>query len=181
MRNVFLLILFVFSIHVNAQENPKNVKVEETTKTVKVKDNKGTVENKVKTTVKEESEVKMDPADKEKVNQQRIETPSTVTETSSIDNDMDNAYDVITKKTYYRHNNLDYTFSPKEKGFDVATKKESKNVGKAIRSSQPNYYFFDSNNDRGFGYFDKDGNFTVEYYDSSTKEMKMEKYSIIKQ
>ncbi|TYP77198.1 hypothetical protein [Aquimarina intermedia] len=180
MRNVTMLILFVFAISMHAQENPKSVKVEETTKTVKVKDNKGTTENKVKTIVKEESEVKMNPADKEKVNQTRIETPATVTETNVVDNDQDNAYDFITKKTYYRHNNIDYTFSPEQKGFNVATKTDSKSVGKAIRSSRPNYYFYDSDRDRGFGYFDKDGNFTVEYYDSSTNEIKMEKYSILK-
>lgn len=180
MRNVTMLILFVFAITMQAQENPKSVKVEETTKTIKVKNNKGTTENKLKTIVKEESEVKMNPADKEKVNQERVETPSTVTETNVIDNDTDDTYDFVTKKTYYRHNDLEYTFSPEEKGFQVATKADSKNVGKAIQSSRPNYYFYDADNDRGFGYFDKDGNFTVEYYDSSTNEIKMEKYSIIK-
>ncbi|MCX7548426.1 hypothetical protein OS188_10735 [Xanthomarina sp. F1114] len=169
MKNLLYIAMFMVPTVFFAQEKPKNVSEETTTKTIKVDDGKEVVEKKVKITTREEQQLKLDKADKNKVNQDVVSSPSKVTQTVEVDDDSDSYYDSKIKTIHYSYNDKPYVFKRNSNGFlvsQVVSNSETE-FGKAINTSRSNNYVFKSNNYNGIGYFDSNNNFIIEYYDTS--------------
>lgn len=179
MRNIlFVFAMLTFSIF-QAQETPKEVKVETETKTVNVKTSEGTTEKKLKVITKETSDITLDDQDMNKVNQNRLKSDVLVEKTIMIDNDGDSNYDVLTTQTYYKLGNSGYRFSPNEKGFDISFSDEEskfKRVGNAWNTSASQYYIVNDDMHSGIGHFDTNGNFVIEYYNKELDVVEIKTY-----
>ncbi|GAL67117.1 hypothetical protein JCM19301_2282 [Jejuia pallidilutea] len=92
-----------------------------------------------------------------------------------VDKDSDKAYDIITKDSYFVNMSNNYKFSPNNSGFDImhiSENHEFVSVGKVWNSYNPGTYIISGKEYDGIGYFDKDGNFIIEYYDESSNSIK---------
>ena len=167
MKNLIYAFSLLMVTGAYAQNKPVD-KVEETeVKTIKVEKDGKIVEKKVKVTTKKEQEVMTDPNYKGTIDAPRVFPKVKVTKTVSIDNDNDPFYDTKDTLVYYLKNDNNYAFKSNDKGFMMFTEAD-KPYGMAIRSSNSQYYLLDMNEYSGVGYFDKKGNFVIEYYDKDT-------------
>lgn len=173
MKNLIYIVMFLVPTILFAQEKPKNVSEETTTKTIVIDNGKEVVEKKVEVTTREEEQLELDENDKNKVNQDLVSSPSKVTTTVKIDNDMDPFYDTKTESVKYMHLDDAYVFKRKTDGFIVSEFDNNSNMslGQVYRTSAKNNYLYKSSDYNGVGYFDNNGNFIVEYYDAEKKGM----------
>ena len=179
MRNLILALALIISVSAFAQEKPKEIKEETEVKTVKIKEGNETKERKLKVVTRETANVELDEKDRKKVNQDRVEAPKKVEKKVYVDNDDDNSYDLLTKETYYIIGDDKYLFTPNNRGFDIAfNRNEDKfvKVGKVWATSNDGYYLLNGQLHNGIGYFDKDGNFTIEYYNKDTDKIEVKTY-----
>jgi hypothetical protein len=181
MKNLIYICLLLLAGNAFAQDKPKEVKEEVEVRTLKSKDEDKTVEKKLKVVTRETASVELDKKDKNKTNQDRVKSQKTVEKTVMIDNDDDNAYDVLTQETYYVAGDEQYMFTPNKRGFDIAFDKNKENdhyvkVGKAWTTSTHGYYILNGNMHSGIGYFDADGNFNIEYYNKDTDQVEVKTY-----
>src|SRR5690606_12732090 len=177
---MYVGVLLLFS-SVYAQEKPKNVSEETTVKTVKVNDGKKITETKVKVNTREEQELKLAEADKNKTDQELVTSPVKVTKTVSIDLDNDPFYDTAYQERAFTFGENNYNFTRNDAGFHILSKKAdaSTQIGSAYRSSLKNYYIFESEGKTGIGYFNSKGNFVVEYHDKGQNGLKVEEYILM--
>ncbi|WP_417889800.1 hypothetical protein [Xanthomarina gelatinilytica] len=170
MKHLIYIAAFLVPTVFFAQEKPTNVSEETTTKTVTVDDGREVVEKKVKVTKREEQQIKLAESDKHKVNQDVVDSPSKVTQTIEVDNDMDPFYDSKTKSVYYTYNDDNYIFKRNDNGFIVSEVGADAGMkyGHGMSTSRANNYVFSSKDYNGIGYFDANNNFIVEYYDADS-------------
>lgn len=175
MKKLIYIVAFLVPAVFFAQEKPKNVSEETTTKTVSINDGKEIVTKEVEVTTREEQQLQLDENDKNKVNQDLVESPSKITTTIKIDNDKDPFYDSKTEMVKFENQDESYVFNRKNDGFIVSEMNDESNLllGQVYRTGASNNYLYQSNDFNGVGYFDDDRNFIVEYYD-------VEKKSIVK-
>ena len=102
-------------------------------------------------------------------NSTRVATPMKVTKTIKLDRDNDPFYDSETKVVSYNLNNDSYSFTRNERGFAIAT--EQNLYGNARLTSINGYYLINMSDSSGIGYFNKDGDFVIEYYDKEKDKM----------
>ncbi|MFL0352564.1 hypothetical protein [Xanthomarina sp. GH4-25] len=182
MKNLIYIVMFLVPTVFFAQEKPKNVSEETTTKTITVDDGREVVEKKVKVTTKEEQEIKLAEDDKNKVNQEIVASPSKVTQTVEVDNDMDPMYDSKTQSVYYSYNDENFVFKRNKDGFvvsEIGTDVQT-DYGHVLNTSRNNNYVFTSSDYNGVGYFDANNNFIVEYYDVNSKSVIKKTFTIAK-
>ena len=185
MKNlIYIISLLMFTNTVaQTQTNSTNIKDETKIKKTFVQQDGNIIVNKTKVNTKEIQNIKLDDADKNKVNQDIIETPVEISKTVKVDNDKDPFYDTEAKFYYYKFNNDDYIFKPDNKGYTVSIKRDDEEVlvGKAIKSLKNDYYIFMTNSENdGVGYFDEKGNFIIEYYDINNDGLLSREYLIVK-
>ena len=179
MKKLAILFALVISASAFAQEKPKEVKEETEIKTVKIKEGNDTKEHKLKVVTRETANVELDARDRKKVNQDRVEAPKKVEKKVFVDNDDDNSYDLLSKETYYIIGDEKYRFTPNNNGFDIAFNRDAEKfvkVGKVWATSNDGYYLLNGQLHNGIGYFDKDGNFTIEYYNKETDKIEVKTY-----
>ncbi|WP_299228196.1 hypothetical protein [uncultured Psychroserpens sp.] len=175
MKNLIYAFSLLMITGAYAQNKPVD-KVEETkVKTIKVEKDGKIVENKIKVTTKKEQEVMTDPNYEGTVNAPRVFPEVKVTKTVSIDNDNDPFYDSKDEIIYFTNNDSKYAFTSNESGF-LMSDDNNKMFATAVRSSNSQYYILDINNYSGVGYFNDEGNFVVEYYNSDTKMLVNEEF-----
>ena len=178
MKNLIYTCAFILCTSaIIAQEKPKEAKEETEVKVVKIKDGDKTTEKKVKVITRETGTVKLDGKDKDKVNQGRVDSVSKVEKMIMVDNDIDGDYDFLTKETSYKLGDKEYLFKPNNRGFDIAfNKNESKFVTTetALTTNANGHYLVNGEAYAGIGYFNKNGDFVVQYYnkDNDTIETK---------
>ncbi|MFD2823558.1 hypothetical protein ACFS5M_07750 [Lacinutrix iliipiscaria] len=183
MKNlIYIFSLLMFTGLYAQDNNPVDVTEETKVKTIKVAEQGKVVEKKVKVKTLQTQEVKIDPEDRYDLNGNRIETPVKVTKTVMVDNDKDPYYETKTKVTYYKFNDVDYTFIPDEKGFIVTIKKGDSDItfGKARYSVKNMSYIFTTDKFTGVGYFDKHKTFVIEYYDGESDGLVTKEFKITK-
>lgn len=177
-----VLILSLLLCGASYGQQKKNDRKEETeTKTVKVKSEKGTIENKVKVTTTEESDIELVENPDHYENMTRVDTPTKVTKTLSIDFDDDPFYDTTEQTQYFTYNGVTYGFQPNERGFAMSKKDGEGNMAKARLSSISRFYLVEMGDHQGVGYFKDNGNFVVEYFDKNTNSMTVREYQSIEQ
>ncbi|WOD43314.1 hypothetical protein [Hwangdonia lutea] len=180
MKNLIYVFALLFIGSAMAQEKPKEVKQETKVKVVKTKNDKETKEKKVKVITRETADVKLDKNDKNKVNQSRVNATKKVEKMVMVDDDNDADYDILTKETFFVSGDQTYKFTPNDKGFDIIFDNDNNEfvkIGKAWSTSASGNYIIRGEMHNGIGYFDKNGNFVVEYFDENTKRVKKMTYS----
>ncbi|MFL1012853.1 hypothetical protein [Flavisericum labens] len=180
MKNlVYLLAMFVFTA-AWSQEKPKEVKQETEVETVKYNDGSSTTEKKVKVVKRESADVKLNDKHQNKVNQDRVKATKKVEKIVMIDNDGDSGYEILTKETSFVNDNSEYKFIPNNnKGFDIvfdSKNKKAVKVGKAWTAKVNGGYIISGKMQNGFGYFDQEGNFIIEYYDEDSNAVETKIY-----
>ena len=92
-----------------------------------------------------------------------------------IDNDKDPFYDKVTKVKYYNMGDKKYAFRAEGNSLNMSyiVDEEEVNIGKAIRSQRNNYYVISSKEMNGVGYFTKENDFVLEYYDQESDDTKI--------
>jgi len=185
MKKILLMLaMIVFGTTIAQEKKPTEVKEETEIHTVKVKTDKGTTEKKTKVVTKESASVELDKKDKNKVNQDQVESTKKVEKAVFVDNDNDNEddYKFLTKETYYVSGDENYVFTPNNRGFDITFNKNNDHlikIGKAWNSSTDGYYILNGQMHNGIGYFDSNGNFTVEYYNKDTDQIETKTYKLV--
>jgi hypothetical protein len=150
------------------------IKTTKTTKTTVV-ENGEVINKKVKVITEKTQKVKFDKTQKHQLNQDRVVAPIAVTKIFMIDNDKDPFYDKVTKVKYYNMDNKKFAFQAEGNSLKISFFEGEKevNIGKAVRSQYNNYYVISSKEMNGVGYFTKDNDFVVEYYDAKKDDTKV--------
>ncbi len=164
-----------------AQEKKPVDKMEETktTTTTINKNGEKVSENTVKVTTKKEQEVKTVQRNGNTPDGDKIDTPIKVTKTIEISSESDPFNNSNDKIVYYNYNDEKFTFTPVNNGFSM-TLPENSSYGQARKSASNHFYLMTIKGHPGVGYFDNDGNFVVEYYDSDNDTMVMQSYEMNK-
>lgn len=179
---IYVLSLFIIG-SAFAQDKATEVNEKVQTKTVKVNDGEKISEKKVKVITRETSNVKLDKADENEVNQNRVHTISKVEKMTMIDNDVDGEYDFLTKDTYYKIGDKNYLFKPNSRGFDIAfnnNKSKFTTVESVLSTHKVGNYLINSEDYAGIGYFNSENDFVIEYYDKNSDSIKIKTYNIAK-
>ncbi|WP_430411750.1 hypothetical protein [Kordia sp.] len=140
-----------------------------------VVENGEVINKKVKVITEKTQKVKFDKSQKHQLNQDRVIAPIAVTKIFMVDNDKDPFYDKVTKVKYYNMNNKKYAFQAEGNALKMSFFEGEKeiNIGKAVRSQHNNYYVISSKEMNGVGYFTKDNDFVLEYYDPKADDTKV--------
>ncbi|OIQ21213.1 hypothetical protein [Lacinutrix sp. MedPE-SW] len=158
-----------------AQDSDNPVDHMETTKvkTEGVKTNGKLKQTKVKVVTKKEQQVMTDPSQSHLRDADQVIAPTKTTKTVSIDNNSDNRYETTNTISYYTYDDVKYSFKSGKNGFVMTTNDGTKDVvyGTARKSSNGQFYLFDSKGYNGVGYFDNNENFVIEYYDTKLNKV----------
>lgn len=174
MKHIAYIIVLLICGTTMAQEKPTELKEETEVKTVTYKDGDTTKEKKVKVVTRETSNVNLDKNDVDKINQNRISATKKIEKMIMIDDDADTEYDFLTKETYFLNSDKNYKFTPSDIGFDMAFDNENNKfvtIGKAWSTQNTGSYIIKGEIYNGIGYFNKEGNFIIEYYDEDLKKL----------
>ncbi|MGM5471079.1 hypothetical protein ACS386_12440 [Flavobacteriaceae bacterium LMO-SS05] len=182
MKNIICISLLLLTAPVFAQEKPKNVSEEVETTTIKVNNGTEVKEKKVKVTTRKEQHIKLDEKDKNKMDQDIVESPVKVKKTIEIDYDGDNSYDSKVEVGYYEFEGKRYHFKKMNNGFLVSSenKQNPNDFGSIVRFNKENHYLFRNADTIGIGYFNTEGNFVIEYYDKKSGELVSQEFMEIK-
>lgn len=173
MKKLVLSSVLLLSVTFVFAQN-KDVLEETVTKTKTVVDNKG--EEKVSNSmiVRKEQNVELSNEDQNKVNQSRIESPTKVTTHQTVVEGDSKV--MLDKKATFVCNGSECDFNPQADGFTIESNEDASLNATTYVSSNKNF-IVETDNGNGIGYFDKDGNFVVEYYDKNTNELIKRVYS----
>ena len=171
MKNLIIATLMLSGTVLFAQQEDKMVTTK-VKKEVKVNDKGQLYTNKVMVKTEKTKKMKWNPNQKHQLNQARIETPVTVNKVVMIDNDMDPFYDKSTKVKYYKFNDMKYNFLVNKNSLVISYEKDNKkyNSARAIKSRYNRHYIVNGDDFNGIGYFNKDNDFVIEYYDKETED-----------
>ncbi|WP_344789197.1 hypothetical protein [Postechiella marina] len=171
MKNFMTIALLLVMVNTYAQQvdSIKTTKVETVTDTV----NGEITSKKIKTITLKEQAVKTDPADKGKLNADRIFPPTKVKKTVMVDYDADPFYDEKTTLKYFELNNDNYVFRKSNDGFimNVLNKDEEVLKANARQTKSGPYYVVNSNEFDGIGFFNKEKKFVLEFYNQKTDKL----------
>lgn len=171
MRNLIAIALLLTGTFVFAQND--KIVTTKTKKTSVVKDGE-VINKKVKIITEKTQKQKFDKSQKHQLNQDRVVAPIAITKIFMVDNDKDPFYDKVTKVKYYNMDNKKYAFQAEGNSLKISFFENDKevNIGKAVRSQFNNYYVISAKNINGVGYFTKDNDFVMEYYDEKSDDTK---------
>ena len=166
MKRLFQIFILLIFTGTYAQTDSKDVMEETTVQMIEADDIGDGIKSKVKVQTRKEQAIMTDPTQKGELNQDRYMPGVKVTKTISIDSDRDSFYDEEFELNYFEFKGRKYFFQVNDKGFDILTdKKKNSMFATAIISSTPNLYLIRIDGINGFGYFDEEGNLTIDYLD----------------
>lgn len=180
MKNIVYMAALLLCGTAFAQEKPTEVKEEAKVKVVKTKEGDKHIEKKVKVVTRETANVELNKNDKDKVNQSRVPATKKVEKMVMVDDDADHSFDTLTKETYFVSGDENFKFSPSNQGFDIAFDNDNDKfvrIGKAWSTTANGTYLIRGKMHNGIGYFDKDGNFVIEYWNKDSEQMEKMTYS----
>lgn len=179
MKNIIYLVALLICGTAMAQEKPTEVKEEVKIKTIKQKNGEEVTEKKIKMVARETSNVKLDESDANKINQDRVDATTKMEKKIMVAKNSDD-FKTLSKVTYYVVGDKNYMFTPQPYGFDVANNNannEFTTIAKAWVTKANGSYIIKGETQNGVGYFDKNGNFIVEYYDEDSNTIKSTIYN----
>lgn len=179
MKKILIIIALVFGLTMNAQTN-KNVSKETKTTTTTVSD--GEQDKKVVKTeqVTTHQNVEVKDAHSKKLNKDLKPTPTQVTQTTTVSGDGIPTQE-IGRTTYYELNGRRYSFISDKTGYRVSspTVKDYAVITRTTNDGTTYTYTVKGNNSKA--YFDANGNFVVETYNTKTKTTTKEIYMKLKE
>ena len=175
MKNLLFIAALILTGTLFAQEKPKEVKQETKVKIVKTNDGQKITKKKEKVVTLETTEIEFDENDKNKTDQDRVNSNTKVEKVVYVDNDDNNGYNFLTKETYYISDGGNYAFSPNKNGFCINNDK-SIEIGKSWVSSNEAYFIVDGEAHSGIGHFNTNGDFVVEYYNKDSQQVEVKTY-----
>lgn len=180
MKTILLTIATVFAFSANTfAQAPKNVKSETKTTITTIKDSEG--EKKLVKTEKTQEVQKVTLGD-EKSNTlnipQDVNSKVDVTKTTEISIDGKVQEVNVDRSAYYMMDGQKYQMQSDKSGYTL-TSPDSKSKG-ILRKTSNNNYIYVNDNKVAVGFYDTDGNFILETYDSKSDTMKREKFEIVK-
>lgn len=172
-----LLMATAFILNGFAQA-PKNVKSETTTITTTIKDSEG--EKKLVKTeeTREVQKIELGQESPNTINVPQVDSPVNVTTTTQLSVDGEVKSVDVDRSAYYLLDGEKYQIQTDRQGYTLNSV-NNKNKG-ILRKTSNNNYVYISKNKVAVGYYDDNGNFILETYDSKTDSMKKEKFEIIK-
>jgi hypothetical protein len=172
-----LLIATAFTLNGFSQA-PKNVKSETTTVITTIKDSEG--EKKLVKTeeTREVQKIELGQESPNTINIPQVNSPVNVTTTTQLSVDGEIKSVDVDRSAYYVFNGEKYEFKSDKQGYTLNSV-SSKNRA-ILRKTSNNNYIYINKNKVAVGYYDSDGNFILETYDSTTESMKKEKFEKIK-
>ena len=143
----------------------KEVLEETITKTTKVKTNKGEQELKEQVQVRQEQNIELSEEDQNKIDQSRAASPMKVTKKETVVSG-DVTLDSVST---YMCNGTTCEFSPETNGFTINS--DDENLTAVISNTADDQYKVTTNNGNGVGYFDKNGDFVIEYFNKDENKI----------
>ena len=143
-----------------------------TNKKTEVTKNGVAYSTKVKVITEKSKNTQFDSNQKHQLNQNRVASPISVTKTVMIDNDMDPFYDKTTQIKYYNFKGKKYGFYVNKNSLLITYRLNNKDINsaRAIKSKYNNYYVINGSDFNGVGYFNKDNDFVIEFYNKVTDD-----------
>jgi len=179
MKNSLIIGALIVSGTLFAQQKPNDVKQETEVKTIKTNTDGKITEKKIKVVTRETTDIKLDENDKNKINQNRVDSNTKVEKTVYVDNGDNTGYNFLSKETYFILDGGKYAFSPNERGFSMNFNTEndiSNEIGKSWISSNKSYYIVEGETHSGIGYFNTNGDFVVEYFNKEKQQIEVKTY-----
>lgn len=173
MKKLVLSSVLVLSMTFVFAQN-KDVLEETVTKTKTIVDNQGAEKVSKSMIVRKEQKVELSQEDQNKINQSRIDSPTKVTRHQTVVQGDDKV--MLDKKATFTCNGSECDFNPQSDGFTISSKDDAGLNATTYVSSNKNF-IVETENGNGIGYFDKKGNFVIEYYDKSSNELIKRVYS----
>lgn len=181
MKNLIFSMLFMSSIIVvNAQSDV--IKTTKVKKTPHITENGMAYNTKVKVVTEKSKRTKFNPNQKYDLNQNRVDSPVTVEKTIMIDNDTDPFYDTKTTVKFFKYKGKKYDFLFGEDNILITYKLKDKDItsAKAIKSINNNFYIIEGKDFNGTGYFNKYGDFVIEFINKKTKKVEYKLFETFK-
>ena len=170
----------VILLYFNVQAQNKNVQTEVKTTVTTIKDSEG--EKKlIKSEVTKEVQNVGVEEDKEKPGTKNIpmaNNPVEVTKATAINADGKTKIVDVERSTYLINNGKRYELKLDEGGYTMKLPEDKHNA--VLRKTSNNNYIYYSKNKYALGYFDADGNFILETYNTKSDKVTVEKYTIAK-
>ncbi|MFC6876870.1 hypothetical protein [Flavobacterium myungsuense] len=176
-KTVFLVLLvFLFSIKVVAQNTNSQTETKTTTSTLK--DSNGehkTVKNEV---INRTQKIEYGQEQPNSINIPTIDSPVSVTRTTTITNPDGSTRTVdIDRSSYYVSDGSIYKLALDASGYILTNGNFEPSL---LRKTSTNSYIYKSNNQIAIGYFDLEGNLIIENYDNQSDKVIIKKYGIVK-
>jgi len=179
MRTTILgMLAVVFTLNIQAQN--KNVQTEVKTTVTTVKDSQGEKKLVKSEVTREEQKVGVE-VEKEKAETKNIpmaNNPVEVTKATAINNGGETKVVDVERKTYYINNGKRYELTSDEGGYIMKMPEGRYNA--VLRKTSNNNYIYYNKNKYAIGYFDSEGNFVLETYNTKSDKVSVEKYLIAK-
>ncbi|MDE0536980.1 hypothetical protein, partial [Tenacibaculum sp. L6] len=110
------------------------------------------------------------------------ETPVAVEKTIMVDIDKDPFYDSKTKVNYFKYKGKQYGFLIDQKDLLITRKVNNEDVtsARAYRSINNDFYVVQGDEFNGVGYFNKYGDFIIEYRNKETNKLEYAIFETVK-
>lgn len=178
MRKIITAFILLTFVNALSQEDNKDVIKTSKIKKTTTYDKNGKKEiNKIKVVTTETQENNFNPNQKEQLNQDKVSTPIEISRVIMIDNDKDPFYDKTIKVKFYKLKSKKYALKSEKNNLTISYYDGNKEIviGSAIKSKFNKYYILHSKQYNGVGYFNKNDEFIIEYYNpkNNTNEFKI--------
>ena len=178
MKSIYIGVLLCLGyVSVQAQTVTKDVLDETKTITTQTNNGKEIKENTVEINRRVEQEVKLDEADKNKLNQNRVPTEAQVQETIKI---TDNSpFSSQKKSMVYKLDDKVMEFNMSDDGFTITNPNNSSTTAVKQSDGDHSQFVMKDNGNTGIGYFDENGNFVVQRFDKKSNEVISKTYHLV--
>ena len=178
MKTIITSLAIFLALNIQAQN--KNVQTEVKTTVTTIKDSEGEKKLIKSEVTKEEQKVGVE-VDKERAGTKNIpmaNNPVEVTKATAINADGKTKVVDVERSTYYVNNGKRYEMKSDEGGYRMTLPEQKYNA--VLRKTSNNNYIYYNKNKYALGYFDAEGNFILETYNSKSDKISVEKYTIAK-
>lgn len=178
MKTIVTTIALLLALQIQAQN--KNVQTEVKTTVTTIKDSKGEQKIVKSEVTKEEQKIGVE-TERESPNTKNIpmaNNPVEVTTATAINTGGKTHVIDVHHSTYFMNNGKRYELESDEGGYTMKMPEGRYNA--ILRKTSNNNYIYYNKNKFALGYFDQEGNFILETYNSKSDKVSFEKFTIAK-
>ncbi|MES2811095.1 MAG: hypothetical protein V4670_01365 [Bacteroidota bacterium] len=178
MKTIVTTLAVLFAL--NSQAQNKNVQTEVKTTVTTIKDSEGEQKMVKSEVTKEEQKISVE-TEKERPDTKNIpmaNNPVQVTTATAINTGGKTQVVDVQHSTYFINNGKRYELASDEGGYVMKMPEGRYNA--VLRKTSNNNYIYYNKNKYAVGYFDSEGNFVLETYNTKSDKVSVEKYLIAK-